>query len=478
MMRKGGESPEEEKARFKESRRFCKARRGDPRRAARHRLRARRPGDLPDLGARASSRSARSSSAPATSGYHLDFDVRYLWMRQKQIIGSHFANAWEATKANELIEQWLIRPVLWQTMGFEGVAEAHQLHARQQAPRQDRDPRRRRERRARARPPRARARSARRSAPDGRRTARRRRSHPLVRDAVPRRQARGGARARSRRVALRYGATRVRACYRSRDDRVQVHADGLVRATSSTSSATGTARSSSPSAPSYSGWYQVPILYEWHDRAVRGALEPEPRRTPSEPSPTPGLHPAQNRALRECYAAPASSRSHWQLAESRLGRGADGDGARRAGRGARRAELLEELARPHRGYGLYGLPAAQGVGARLAGAAQRARRPRAGAKPGAADGRARRPARRDALGVPGRAGARNGDDADGRVLRRAGSAGSGRPGAARRGGGGGGDRPRRGDRCRRHGPARPRGRATATARARSASGSTAARRGA
>ena len=63
----------------------------------------------------------------ATSGYQLDFDVRYLWMRQKQIIGSHFANAWEATKANELIEQSLVRPVLWKTMGFEGVAEAHQL---------------------------------------------------------------------------------------------------------------------------------------------------------------------------------------------------------------------------------------------------------------------------------------------------------------------------------------------------------------
>jgi crotonyl-CoA carboxylase/reductase len=63
----------------------------------------------------------------ATSGYNLDFDVRYLWMRQKQIIGSHFANAWEATRANELIEQGHIRPVLWRTMGFEQVAEAHQL---------------------------------------------------------------------------------------------------------------------------------------------------------------------------------------------------------------------------------------------------------------------------------------------------------------------------------------------------------------
>ena len=53
----------------------------------------------------------------ATSGYQLDFDVRYLWMRQKEIIGSHFANAWECNKANALIEEGKIRPVLWQTMG-------------------------------------------------------------------------------------------------------------------------------------------------------------------------------------------------------------------------------------------------------------------------------------------------------------------------------------------------------------------------
>jgi crotonyl-CoA carboxylase/reductase len=62
-----------------------------------------------------------------TTGYNLDFDVRYLWMRQKEILGSHFANAWEAKKANELIEQGHIRPVLWRTMPFDGVGEAHQL---------------------------------------------------------------------------------------------------------------------------------------------------------------------------------------------------------------------------------------------------------------------------------------------------------------------------------------------------------------
>ena len=63
----------------------------------------------------------------ATSGYNLDFDVRYLWMRQKSIVGSHFANAYECLKANELIDSGLIQPVLWRTMGFDQVAEAHQL---------------------------------------------------------------------------------------------------------------------------------------------------------------------------------------------------------------------------------------------------------------------------------------------------------------------------------------------------------------
>ena len=63
----------------------------------------------------------------ATSGFQLDFDVRYLWMRQKQIIGSHFANAYECMRANQLMAEGKVRPVLWKTMGFDGVPEAHQL---------------------------------------------------------------------------------------------------------------------------------------------------------------------------------------------------------------------------------------------------------------------------------------------------------------------------------------------------------------
>jgi crotonyl-CoA carboxylase/reductase len=63
----------------------------------------------------------------ATTGYDLDFDVRYLWMRQKQIIGSHAFNAYECWRANELIAEGKIRPVMWRALGFEELPEAHRL---------------------------------------------------------------------------------------------------------------------------------------------------------------------------------------------------------------------------------------------------------------------------------------------------------------------------------------------------------------
>jgi crotonyl-CoA carboxylase/reductase len=63
----------------------------------------------------------------ATTGFNLDFDVRYLWMRQKQIIGSHGANAYQAMKANKLIAAGKIRPLLSQTMDFAAVPDAHQM---------------------------------------------------------------------------------------------------------------------------------------------------------------------------------------------------------------------------------------------------------------------------------------------------------------------------------------------------------------
>jgi crotonyl-CoA carboxylase/reductase len=126
MMRRGGESPDEEKARFKESRAFSKR--------VKEML-----GDAPDIVFEHVGQATFPTSVltvktfgkvvicGATSGYQLDFDVRYLWMRQKEILGSHFANAWECNLANALIEESKIRPVLWKTMPFEDVANAHQL---------------------------------------------------------------------------------------------------------------------------------------------------------------------------------------------------------------------------------------------------------------------------------------------------------------------------------------------------------------
>jgi len=126
MMRRGDESPEEEKERFGVSRAFGKR--------VKEIL-----GDAPDVVFEHVGQATFPTSVfvvkpfgkvvicGATSGFNLDFDVRYLWMRQKQIIGSHFANAYECNRANELIESGQIRPVLWRVMPFEGVAEAHQL---------------------------------------------------------------------------------------------------------------------------------------------------------------------------------------------------------------------------------------------------------------------------------------------------------------------------------------------------------------
>src|ERR1700750_3066912 len=104
MMRRRGETPEEEKARFAVMRAFSKR--------VREIL-----GEAPDVVFEHVGKATFPTSVltvktfgkvvicGATSGYQLDFDVRYLWMRQKQIIGSHFANAWECMQANPLIAQ-------------------------------------------------------------------------------------------------------------------------------------------------------------------------------------------------------------------------------------------------------------------------------------------------------------------------------------------------------------------------------------
>ena len=151
MMRKGGETPEEEKARFKDSRAFSKR--------VKEIL-----GEPPDIVFEHVGKATFPTSVltvktfgkvvicGATSGYTLDFDVRYLWMRQKEIIGSHFANAWECNLANAAHRGVEDPPGAVEDDAVRGRRQGPPAHAREQAPRQDRDPRRRRRTRARARP--------------------------------------------------------------------------------------------------------------------------------------------------------------------------------------------------------------------------------------------------------------------------------------------------------------------------------------
>ena len=62
-----------------------------------------------------------------TTGYNGDVDLRFLWMRQKRLQGSHVASAREAREVTTLIDQGLVDPCLSLTLGFEDIGTAHQL---------------------------------------------------------------------------------------------------------------------------------------------------------------------------------------------------------------------------------------------------------------------------------------------------------------------------------------------------------------
>jgi crotonyl-CoA reductase len=65
----------------------------------------------------------------ATSGYMLEFDNRFFWMRLKRLVGSHFANYREAYEANRLIAKGMIDPVISRTFKLEHTGEAaYQVH--------------------------------------------------------------------------------------------------------------------------------------------------------------------------------------------------------------------------------------------------------------------------------------------------------------------------------------------------------------
>jgi crotonyl-CoA carboxylase/reductase len=62
-----------------------------------------------------------------TTGYAAVADLRYLWMRQKRLQGSHFANDEQSRAFNEIVLDGRVDPCLSRTFGFDEIPLAHQL---------------------------------------------------------------------------------------------------------------------------------------------------------------------------------------------------------------------------------------------------------------------------------------------------------------------------------------------------------------
>ena len=69
-----------------------------------------------------------------TTGYHAVSDLRYLWVRQKRLQGSHFANDEQAAAFNQLVIDGRIDPCLSRTFSFEDIGLSHQLMGDNQHP--------------------------------------------------------------------------------------------------------------------------------------------------------------------------------------------------------------------------------------------------------------------------------------------------------------------------------------------------------
>ena len=254
MMRRGGETPEEEKARFKESRRFCKhvaeLLGGQPDIVFEHVGKATFPTSV-----LAVKPFGKVVICGATSGYHarlrrpLPVDApeadHRLALRQRLGVQQGQRADRAGQDPPRAVEDAAVRR-------RRGGAPAD---ARQQAPRQDRDPRRAPRPRARARPPRARARSERRWVPDGRAWF----NDPLVRDGLPRRPVRGGAAGdRAGRAALR--GDRVLGVYRTLDDRYRFQQFALFEDQHDFELYWNGPEFVAWRAD-YSSWYPVPVVY-------------------------------------------------------------------------------------------------------------------------------------------------------------------------------------------------------------------------
>jgi crotonyl-CoA carboxylase/reductase len=69
-----------------------------------------------------------------TTGYKATLDLRYHWMHQKRLQGTHYANDQQTWAANELVRQRKLDPCLSRTVSFDELPLAHQLMLETRAP--------------------------------------------------------------------------------------------------------------------------------------------------------------------------------------------------------------------------------------------------------------------------------------------------------------------------------------------------------
>jgi crotonyl-CoA carboxylase/reductase len=67
-----------------------------------------------------------------TTGYNLTLDARYLWMHQKRVQGSHFANLKQASAANKLMIERRLDPCMSEVLPWSDIPLAHMKMLRNQ----------------------------------------------------------------------------------------------------------------------------------------------------------------------------------------------------------------------------------------------------------------------------------------------------------------------------------------------------------
>ncbi len=60
-----------------------------------------------------------------TTGFNLTFDARFVWMRQKRIQGSHFANLMQASQANKMVIDRRVDPCMSEVYTWDDIPRAH-----------------------------------------------------------------------------------------------------------------------------------------------------------------------------------------------------------------------------------------------------------------------------------------------------------------------------------------------------------------